>query len=80
MPSSVQKWGNSLGVRIPKAVAQQANLHEGTTVEFNTAGGVLTIRAKRRRKYTLAQLLAKTKGPSPHRRLAHDGPIGRELI
>ena len=80
MATTVQKWGNSLGIRVPKAVAAQVNLSDGTEVEFDTAGGVLTIRPKRRRKYTLAQLLARAKGPSPHRELDRGGPRGRELL
>lgn len=80
MPTTVQKWGNSLGIRIPKSVAEQVNLANGTEVEFDTSGGVLTVRPKRRRKYTLAKLLAQAKGPSPHRELDHDGPVGRELL
>jgi len=82
MPSTVQKWGHSLGLRIPKTVAEQVDLRQGTEVEFDTAGGVLTVRPLRRRKrrHTLADLLAKTKGPSPHRRVAHDAPRGRELL
>jgi antitoxin MazE len=80
MASSVQKWGNSLGVRIPKSVAEQVNLAEGTAIEFETAGGVLTIRPARRRKYTLAGLLGKAKGPNPHGELHKDGPVGREII
>jgi antitoxin component of MazEF toxin-antitoxin module len=54
-------------------------LRNGTEVEFATADGVLTVRP-RRRKYTLAGLLAKAKGPSPHRQLDKDRPVGRELL
>jgi antitoxin MazE len=80
MPTTVQKWGNSLGIRVPKGVAEQVNFREGTEVEFDTSGGVLTIRPRRRRKYTLAGLLAKAKGRSPHRGLDRGGPVGRELV
>jgi len=80
MATTLQKWGNSLGVRVPKGVADQLDLKSGTEVEFDTAGGVLTIRPKRRRKHTLAGLLAKAKGPSPHRALMNDAPRGRELL
>lgn len=79
MPT-VQKWGNSLGIRFPKAIAEQANLREGTQVEFAVNDGLLTIRPPRRRKYTLEKLLRKAKGPSPHRALDRGGPVGRELI
>jgi len=82
VPTTVQKWGNSLGIRLPKAIAEQVNLSEGAEVEFDTAGGVLTVRPtrRRRRKHTLASLLARAKGPSPHRALAADAPVGRELL
>lgn len=80
MASTVQKWGNSLGIRIPKTIAEQVNLHSGSEVEFDTTGGVLTVRPKRRRRHTLASLLAKARGPSPHRSLDRDKPVGRELL
>ena len=80
MATTVQKWGNSLWIRIPKSIAEQVDFHEGTPVEFTTTGRVLTVRPKRRRQYTLGQLLAKVKGPSPHRHLDRVPPVGRELL
>lgn len=80
MTTTIQKWGNTLGLRIPKAVAEKVNLTDGTEVELDTSGGVLTVRPKRRRKYSLAGLLAKAKGRSPHRDLVRGSPRGRELI
>ena len=81
MATTVQKWGNSLGIRIPKAVAEQVRLENGTEVEFETTAGVLTIRPRRRRrKYKLADLLAKMKGPNPHGEAFPGGPVGREII
>jgi len=77
---TVQKWGNSLGIRFPKAVAEQANLREGTQVELVVTDGMLTLRPPRRRKYTLDKLLRKAKGPSPHRVLDRECPVGRELV
>jgi antitoxin MazE len=81
MPT-VQKWGNSLGIRLPKAIAEQVDLRDGSEVELDTTGGVLTIRPRRRRRrrYTLAQLLSRAKGPSPHRNVDQDAPVGRELL
>ena len=80
MSTTVRKLGNSLGIRVPKTIAEQAKLKSGTEVEFDFDGEVLKIRPKRRRKYTLASLVAKMKGPSPHRDLDRDPPVGRELI
>jgi antitoxin MazE len=82
MPTTVQKWGNSLGIRVPKAIAEQANLTNGTEIEFDTSGGVLTVRPKRRRrrKYKLADLLAQMKPRHRHGEIDSSGPRGRELI
>lgn len=83
MAATVQKWGNSLGIRIPKAIAQQADLTDGTEVEFEAADGVLTIRParprRRRGKYKLSDLLAKMKGPNPHGEF-FGKPVGREIL
>lgn len=83
MPTTVQKWGNSLGIRLPKAIAEQVNLENGTEVEFDTADGVLTIRPVRRRrrsKYKLSELLARMKPHQRHGEFFRDGPRGREML
>jgi antitoxin MazE len=83
MSSTVQKWGNSLGIRVPKAIAEQVDLKTGTKIEFDTSEGVLTIRPVRRRrrsKHKLSELLAKWKGPYPHKGVFDDAPVGKELI
>jgi antitoxin MazE len=79
MGTTVQKWGNSLGIRVPKAIAEQVKLRQGTEIEFDTSSGVLTIRPRRRR-YTLKQLLAQSKGCDPHGEWQSDAPRGREVI
>lgn len=82
MAATIQKWGNSLGIRIPKAIAEQVDLKDGVEIEFDTTGGILSLRPKRvrRSKYKLADLLAKCKGPSPYRHLDRDRPVGREIL
>ena len=40
--ANLRKWGNSLGVRIPKRLAERLNLHEGSTIELEeTDRGIL---------------------------------------
>jgi antitoxin MazE len=82
MATTVQKWGNSLGVRIPKALAEQADLTEGTEVEVEATDGGLTIRPRRkqRRRYKLSELLAQVKPQHRHGEIHKGGPRGRELI
>jgi antitoxin MazE len=46
--TSVAKWGNTPAIRIPKAVMEKANLHEGDSVNFEVeAPGIVVIRAAR---------------------------------
>ena len=77
---TVQKWGNGLVIRIPKSIAEQLELCAGTPVELRSTDGVLTVRPKRQRKYTLTRLLKSAKGPSPHREMDCVYPVGRELL
>jgi len=83
MSASVQKWGNSLAIRLPKAIAEQVNLETGSKIEFDTSNGVLTVRPlrpRRRSKYKLADLLKGWKGPSPYRYFDRYPPVGKEIL
>lgn len=43
MRTRIRKWGNSLGVRIPSALAEDARLHEGAEVDVTVREGQLVI-------------------------------------
>ncbi len=43
MKSRVQKWGNSLALRIPKAFAEEAGLRANSTVELSLVDGALVV-------------------------------------
>lgn len=45
MTTAVSKWGNSLGVRVPKALAEEARLAEGDAVTISVQDGVIVIAA-----------------------------------
>jgi antitoxin MazE len=47
MTVRVQKWGNSLGVRIPKSVAKQTSITEGTELEVLASGGRVILRPQK---------------------------------
>lgn len=36
MQIKIKKWGNSLGIRIPKSIAQKLNLTDSSEVQLNT--------------------------------------------
>lgn len=81
MPASVRvsKWGNSLGVRVPRDVAARAGLKEGERVEMEGyADGRIVITPSRRR-FTIEELVAGMTPENEHP-LEDDGPVGDELI
>ena len=53
-----QKWGNSLALRIPKALAIEANVVSGSTVEMSLLNGELIIRPIEDQEYSLEKLLS----------------------
>ncbi len=56
MRAKIQKWGNSLAVRIPKSLASQAELVEGAEVEVSVEDGRLVI-SRIARELTLDEML-----------------------
>jgi antitoxin MazE len=78
MQTKVQKWGNSLGLRIPRSFAAEARVGEGSTVDLSVENGSLMVRPVRARKYSLSALLRKVKRGHLHREVVTGHPVGRE--
>ena len=78
MKTTVQRWGNSLAVRIPKAHALETQLTEGAPVDVGVEGGALVVRPLRRR-YALGELLKGVSQSSLHGEAFDGAPRGREL-
>jgi antitoxin MazE len=55
---TVQKWGNSLAVRIPSEIARSAHFHLGTLVQLDAHDGSIIVKATGQRKLTLNERLA----------------------
>ena len=58
MRTRVKKWGNSLGLRIPKTFADEINLKENSSIEMMMQDGTLLITPVMEREWTLEELLA----------------------
>jgi antitoxin component of MazEF toxin-antitoxin module len=77
---TIQMWGNTRAVRIPKGLAEELSLQPGTAVELSKVGQQLVIKPVRKRpRYKLSELLAQCKGKNPSRELIA-GRAGKELI
>jgi len=55
---TIQKWGNSLAIRIPAAIARSAHFHLGTPVEVAEESGNVVVRSIAGHKMTLNERLA----------------------
>jgi antitoxin MazE len=75
----ISKWGNSLGLRVPRDVAARVGLTEGTRVDIEASDDGSIIVTRSRRRFTLADLV---KGMTPEREhaLEDDAPRGDELL
>ena len=76
--TTVSKWGNSLAVRIPLAIAKQASIGEGDCVALTLDGdGGIVLRPTRRR-YELSELVAGITPKNRHRETDWGQPQGGE--
>jgi len=77
MRARVAKWGNSLGVRIPKTAAQEVGLEDGTSIEVKVSGRNLIL-TPARPEYTLDELVARITAENRHGETDWDAPVGNE--
>ena len=78
MVTRVQKWGNSLAVRIPQSFAVQAKVAPGTAVDISLEKGALVVRPVRQR-YRLRDLLKAVDARNLHSEVQTGRPVGREI-
>ena len=78
MRTRVQKWGNSLALRIPKSFAAEIGLRKEAPVEISLADGELIIRPITESKLTLKQLLARVTKENLHHEVDTGPAVGKE--
>ncbi|MBC8115398.1 MAG: AbrB/MazE/SpoVT family DNA-binding domain-containing protein [Candidatus Saccharimonas sp.] len=79
MPA-IQRWGNSLAVRIPALVASELAVVEGTPIEVVARDGELVVRPVTRRKFKLKELLVNCKPSQLHGETDFGPDVGREVL
>ncbi len=78
MKVRVQRWGNSLALRIPKPFAEDVNVRQGTLVDLSLSDGRLIAVPVRRKKPSLKSLLARVTDANRHAAVDFGQPVGRE--
>ena len=78
MHAKVQKWGNSLALRIPKTFAKDAHLTTGSEVDLVLQDGKIVIEPSPRPHYSLSSLLKKVTVDNRHSEVDTGDSIGQE--
>ena len=79
MLTSIQKWGNSQAVRIPKAMLEKVSLKENDKVELRVEDGNVVISPVRRRM-ALAERIAEYQGEYKCSEWKTGKPVGKEVL
>lgn len=79
MHTKVQKWGNSLALRIPKALAEETGLDNDSTVEIRLVDGEIHIVPVKKPRYTLEGLLDNVTDENRHGEVDTGDAAGNEV-
>jgi antitoxin MazE len=78
MKVQVQKWGNSLALRIPKAIAVETRIEQGSTMEMTLSkNGILV--EPHEKEMTLDNLLAEISSDNLHGEIEFGKSEGNEV-
>ena len=78
MRTTVRKWGNSLALHIPRAMAQDLSLAAGTHIELSLKNGKMVVEPVRPPAWTLKDLLAGVTPENLHREVESGPARGKE--
>ncbi|HXF61707.1 MAG TPA: AbrB/MazE/SpoVT family DNA-binding domain-containing protein [Caldilineaceae bacterium] len=79
MIAQVQKWGNSLALRIPRSLAKELGLEQNSVVEIRQEEGRLILSPVKPSALTLAQLLEQVTPDNLHTEVDTGRQMGREV-
>jgi antitoxin MazE len=79
MKAKIQKWGNSLAVRVPKGIAEQAGVKSDDVVDMDVEDGKIVL-LKVAAEYRLDDLLDGITDENLHSTVETGEPVGREVL
>jgi antitoxin MazE len=79
MRSKVQLWGNSLALRIPKYIAKQMKINNGSDVDVSMEEEKLVIKAIIEKQNSLEHLLDQIDNHNIHKEEESGEPVGGEI-
>lgn len=78
MDATIQKWGNSLAIRIPGSYAKDISLQQGSVVDLIKEKNKIIIVPKKK-SLKLSDLLKQITDDNIHSEEFSEGPVGKEI-
>ena len=78
METTVQKWGNSLAIRIPKNITRDAKVEEGSSINIKFENGNIILTPSKK-EHSLAELIKNITDENIHSELSTGSPVGGEI-
>jgi len=79
MKARIQKWGNSLALRIPKALAEEVHVRQNTQVEISLVDGKIVVEPIKTPEWTLEDLLEGITEENLHLEVESGPSVGNEI-
>ena len=79
MRTRVQKWGNSLALRIPKSFAAEVGLAENAAVDLSVKEGRLVVEVEAEKPFRLKDLLDGVTDQNRHGEWRTGPAVGKEV-
>ncbi|HET6515411.1 MAG TPA: AbrB/MazE/SpoVT family DNA-binding domain-containing protein [Thermodesulfovibrionales bacterium] len=74
------QWGNSIGVRIPQALAKKSGITVDSAIEIDEADEGIIIKPLGKKEYSLKELVKGITAQNRHHEIDFGHPVGRELL
>jgi len=78
MNATIQKWGNSLAVRIPKNISKDTGLSEGSSIDIMVENGNIVL-SPGKKEYSLKELLKNVTIENIHSEISTGNQVGGEI-
>ena len=78
MKVQIQKWGNSLALRIPKSFAVESKIEQGSTVEVSLENGKIIVFPVAKPEFSLDELLSQVTAENLHGEIDTGNSVGKE--
>jgi antitoxin MazE len=79
MNTKVQKWGNSLGIRIPFTITKSLNIKANTSIQIKIEGDKIVMQPIKNIEYDLKELISQINESNRHDEQEWGNPIGNEI-